>query len=326
MTTFMGAQPTAQDIQCLVDEDELRRFVVDCMASIGVGLDHASQLAELLIEADLRGHYSHGLNRLHVYMEDVIGGVNKEGKPKVVKSKGGTAWVDGDNALGVVVGNFCTNLAIQLAKEHGIGWIVANNSNHYGICAHYAKRITNNGFVIEVADRKGFTHIPTQWGANSKGQPTDNPKVVLQGGGLLPLGTSGNSSEISAGYKGTGLAMMVEMFCGLLGGAAYGKNIRKWRGEANQNANLGQCFVALDPECFAPGFADRLQTFINETRTLEPVNPLEPVLVAGDPERQHIALCKIAGGVIYNHSIIDHLDKIASKCDIPPIKFSRIKE
>lgn len=43
-------------------------------------LDHASQLAELLIEADLRGHYSHGLNRLHVYIEDVIGGINKEGR------------------------------------------------------------------------------------------------------------------------------------------------------------------------------------------------------------------------------------------------------
>lgn len=68
----------------------------------------------------------------------------------MVKSKGATAWVDGDNALGVVVGNFCTDLAIQLAKEHGIGWVVANNSNHYGICAHYAKRITNNGYVVSL--------------------------------------------------------------------------------------------------------------------------------------------------------------------------------
>jgi LDH2 family malate/lactate/ureidoglycolate dehydrogenase len=52
------------------------------------------------------------------------------GVPKVLKQKGGTAWVDGANLLGAVVGNFCTDLAIELAKEHGIGWVVANNSNH----------------------------------------------------------------------------------------------------------------------------------------------------------------------------------------------------
>lgn len=63
---------------------------------------------------------------------------------------------------------------------------------------------------IEVADRKGIAEIPTQWGANSRGRPTSNPKEVLQDGGLLPLGTAGNhaNSTIDAGYKGTGLAMV----------------------------------------------------------------------------------------------------------------------
>lgn len=65
-----------------------------------------------------------------------------------MKQKGGTAWVDGDNALGVVVGNFCTDLAMELAQECGIGWVVANNSNHYGICAHYAKRMADKGLVV----------------------------------------------------------------------------------------------------------------------------------------------------------------------------------
>jgi LDH2 family malate/lactate/ureidoglycolate dehydrogenase len=74
--------------------------------------------------------------------------VKGEGVPKVLKQKGGTAWVDGDNVLGAVVGNFCTDLAIRLAQEHGIGWVVAKNSNHYGICQHYGKRISQAGMVV----------------------------------------------------------------------------------------------------------------------------------------------------------------------------------
>jgi LDH2 family malate/lactate/ureidoglycolate dehydrogenase len=102
------------------------------------------------------------MNRLWVYVEDVANGVKGEGGnvatsplalfpagvPTVLKQKGATAWVDGQQLLGVVVGNFCTDLAIGLAKEHGIGWVVANNSNHYGICQHYAKRMARAGMIV----------------------------------------------------------------------------------------------------------------------------------------------------------------------------------
>uniref|UniRef100_A0A915CTR1 Malate dehydrogenase n=1 Tax=Ditylenchus dipsaci TaxID=166011 RepID=A0A915CTR1_9BILA len=339
--------------QWVVPQQEMHQFVVDCMAKVGVEQDQAAQLAELLIEADLRGHYSHGLNRLHVYLEDVLGGVSKNGSPKIVKQKSGTALVDGDNSLGVVVGNFCTDLAIELAKEHGIGWVVANHSNHYGICAHYGNRMANHGLVGMTftntspclfpanSSQMGLgsnpicvtanasTQLPNinqkdsfcldmatstvafgkiEWGADPHGKPTTNPKEILEGGGLLPLGSGG---EQSAAYKGTGLGMMVELFCGILAGSSFGKNVRQWR-EVNVNANLGQCFVALDPECFAPGFADRLQTFMDETRGLTPADANKPVLVAGDPERKQISECKKAGGIVYNAAIIEQLTKVGS--------------
>lgn len=69
----------------------------------------------------------------------------------MLKQKGGTAWVDGDNALGVVVGNYCTDLAIKLAQEHGIGWVVAKGSNHFGIAGYYPLRMAEQGFVVNVA-------------------------------------------------------------------------------------------------------------------------------------------------------------------------------
>lgn len=61
------------------------------------------------------------------------GEVDGKQTPIVVKETSATACVDGRNALGMVVGQFCMKLAISKAKEAGVGWVVAHGSNHYGI-------------------------------------------------------------------------------------------------------------------------------------------------------------------------------------------------
>ena len=48
-----------------------------------------------------------------------------EGQPEILKERAGTAWVDGKNLLGPVVGNFCLDLAVEKAKTAGVGWVVA---------------------------------------------------------------------------------------------------------------------------------------------------------------------------------------------------------
>lgn len=70
----------------------------------------------------------------------------------------------------------------------------------------------------------------------------------------MPLG----GEEVNSGYKGYGLAMMVELLCGLMSGSKYANNIRHWT-SYSEVADLGQFFVAVDPECFAPGLSDRLK-------------------------------------------------------------------
>ena len=70
----------------------------------------------------------------------------------------------------------------------------------------------------------------------------------------MPLG----GEEVNSGYKGYGLAMMADLFCGLLSGSKYAHHIRFWT-DNTEVADLGQCFVAIDPECFAPGLGDRLK-------------------------------------------------------------------
>lgn len=72
--------------------------------------------------------------------------------------------------------------------------------------------------------------------------------------------------------KGYGLAAMVEVLTGILSGAHYASNIRKWSLDgSNDAANLGQVFIAVDPNCFAPGFEDRMTDMNGILRNLPPV-------------------------------------------------------
>ncbi|XP_029010791.1 uncharacterized oxidoreductase YjmC-like isoform X2 [Betta splendens] len=163
---------------------------------------------------------------------------------------------------------------------------------------------------VELYERRGDP-IPEGWGCDARGQLTTEPGRVLGGGGLVPLG----GSEATGGYKGFGLGMMVEVFCGILAGAQYSKNIRTWK-ETSRVADLGQCFVAINPENFAPGFSERLSDLLRIQRGLNPANPDIPVLVAGDPERMHMKMCEEMGGIPYHMNVVNYMNQCAQKVGV----------
>lgn len=105
-------------------------------------------MADLLIEADYRGHFSHGMNRLEMYINDLQAKTTDgNAVPFILKETPATAWVDGNNALGAVVGNFCMDLAMKKAKETGVGWVAAKGGNHYGIAGWYALKAIEQGLI-----------------------------------------------------------------------------------------------------------------------------------------------------------------------------------
>lgn len=113
---------------------EVKRFMVDCFVASKTPKKHAELMADLLVAADYRGHFSHGMNRLEMYLNDLRSGTTDgAAEPKILKESPSTAWVDGMNGLGAVVGDFCMELAIKKAKTVGVGWVCANHSNHYGM-------------------------------------------------------------------------------------------------------------------------------------------------------------------------------------------------
>ncbi|KAJ0069609.1 hypothetical protein NL108_011109, partial [Boleophthalmus pectinirostris] len=154
---------------------------------------------------------------------------------------------------------------------------------------------------IELHHRRG-DEIPIGWGQDSQGKMTPDPSKVLSGGGLVPIG----GSEATGGYKGYGLGMMVEVFCGILAGAEYSNRIRTWK-VTDKVANLGQCFVAINPENFAPGFTDRMSDLLSIQRGMDPADPETPVLTAGDPERANIKKCEEMGGIPYHLNVVNHM-------------------
>jgi len=84
-----------------------------------------------------------------MYVRDVqAGSVNKDDEPFILKESGATAYVDGNNLLGPVVGNFCMALAIKKAKEIGIGMVVAKRSNHYGIAGYYSMQASEQDLIV----------------------------------------------------------------------------------------------------------------------------------------------------------------------------------
>jgi LDH2 family malate/lactate/ureidoglycolate dehydrogenase len=116
------------NISGLVSIDETRRFMVDCFLKSKTSPENAKEMADLLAEADYRGHFSHGMNRLEMYINDLhINSTDGMTKPKILNETPATAWVDGQNGLGAVVGNFCMDLAIEKAKKTGVGVVCAQS-------------------------------------------------------------------------------------------------------------------------------------------------------------------------------------------------------
>ncbi|KOB65275.1 Malate dehydrogenase [Operophtera brumata] len=115
--------------------------------------------------------------------------------------------------------------------SHGLNRL---GSNHNGMAGWWASKAADKGLIGMAFTNTSPFMVPTR------------SKQAFNTGSLMPLG----GGEKNSGYKGFGLAAMVELFCGI---------------------SSGHCFVAVDPESFAPGFGDRLADSMAHWKQLEPV-------------------------------------------------------
>ncbi len=133
----------------IVDWKTITDFVVDAFKGYGIPEEDAKVCADVLLESDKRGIESHGVNRFKpIYLDRIKAGIqNPVTNFEVVKETRTTAVVDGHDGMGQVIGVKSMNMAIEKAKEYGMGMVVARNSTHYGIAGYYATMASQAGCI-----------------------------------------------------------------------------------------------------------------------------------------------------------------------------------
>lgn len=123
-----------------IDASLLKKFIIEVFKKVNVPQEDAEICADVIIEADIHGIDSHGINRLKPVYYDRIkkGQINPLTKIDIIKETETTALLDANNGLGQVVSKKAMQIAIDKAKKYGMGMTAVKNSNHYGIAGYYA--------------------------------------------------------------------------------------------------------------------------------------------------------------------------------------------
>jgi LDH2 family malate/lactate/ureidoglycolate dehydrogenase len=310
--------------EVLVPAAELEELCERLLLARGVAAHKARIVAETLVAANLRGVDSHGVQLLVYYLEQIeAGDLDIRADGRVIAESGACLHFDAQNAIGQWVAEQCCEHAIRLAREHGIALVIARESAHFGACAWWAQKISREGMMglvfcnaspivppwqgregrfgtnpicvsvpgpwlldmatttvaagkIYKAWMNNEPQIPAGWALDREGVPTTDTQAAYKGW-LMPLG----------GYKGSGLAMWIEILCGVLGGGAMSTEIGsiRWRGKP---LRCSQAYLAIDIARFLPveQFRERLEHLVRHVRSAAVASGYDEILVAGDPERR----------------------------------------
>src|SRR5512137_1770360 len=131
-----------------VPVEKLVDFMVLALRKMGVPAEDAKIIADVLITSDYWGVGSHGVAHLKMYYERMQAGLQLPVTDwSVVKDTPTTAVVDGGNGMGMVVGYNAMKLAIEKARQYGLGAVAVRNSSHYGVAGYYSMMAVKAGLV-----------------------------------------------------------------------------------------------------------------------------------------------------------------------------------
>jgi len=310
--------------EVLVAAEELQALVSARLIDAGLNPDHARKTADVLVHADLRGVHSHGVMRTEHYVRRLnAGSLNKNPEFSFTKIRSGCGLFDADDGMGHVATSVAMDHAIAMAKESGLAMTGVVNSSHCGALSYFVARAVAAGMIgialvqtdkcvtpfggarpflgtnpmafgfpckknppviLDMATsnvaygkilhaREKNIPIPDGWGLDENGAPTTDPYQVK---GLTPLG----------GYKGYGIAMVVDVLTGILLGAQFGPHIAAMYEGFDQKRKLASLVIAIDPATYisADHFMLQMDAMVDELHA-QPTGPgFERVLVAGDIE------------------------------------------
>jgi LDH2 family malate/lactate/ureidoglycolate dehydrogenase len=256
----------------------------------------------------------------------VNGSIDGQAMGEVAAESGGCLTYDGHNGFGQIAAERCVAHAVRLGRNFGVSVVVARNSNHFGAAAYWGQRIAaegcigivtcntspavppwqgrearlgtnpfcmavpgseHGGWLLDMATTTvalgkihdavwmGKPSIPAGWVTDASGNPITDPQEAINGL-PTPLG----------GYKGTGMAMMVEILSAVLSGGPVGPDVGTLRAGEDTPQRVSLMFLAIDLERFVnlAEFLKRMRSFTEGVKSSAPAPGYEEVLVANEPE------------------------------------------
>lgn len=335
------------------DYAPLRATIRALFSHHGFDEGKADSISEVLIEADLMGHATHGLALVPWYMEMAASNLfTKTGEPDVISDRGACVAWNGKRIPGTWLVQRAIDLALERVATYGTVTVAISACQHIGALVAYLPRVTDRGCMVLLASSspaaatvapfggtrpimtpnpiaagiptagdpilldvsasittnnyarqlmKDGQRFPRAWAMDKEGNATDDPRIVIEGGGsILPTG------GIDHGHKGYGLGLIVEALTQGLGG--YG------RADPRMPGGSAVWLQVIDPAAFAGEDAFKRQTtwLANACRDNPPRPGVERVRVPGDRALAHKRLA-MSHGVPLSAAIVDglrpHLEK-----------------
>ena len=297
----------------------LRAFYQQVYQRAGVPAADAADAAEARLQSTLRqpaGFDAFSVARLQNTVRRLqAGGINPTPQIRVVHKRGPFALLDADNGLGPVVGMRAMTRCLEAARVGGFALVGVRNSTTLGTMATYAMRALSEGFLgfagtntelkIGLPPWGGLTPalgnnpfaaaIPRRHGAPVvldmsliATQPQDSA-AAAETPTRGPLGSDFLARPIIGAHKGYGLAVVLEVLCGVLTGAGFGQaHAPNQLADPQTRHDLGHLFVVLDPTAFMPRheFEARIEQLCAEIKQSEPAPGVPRILLPGELEHE----------------------------------------
>jgi len=299
----------------------LKEQIIKIFKKFGLSKDHAVISTNALINAELVGAYGHGLSRLKMYCDRISKKIiNPKPKIKINKISQSISHIDANNSIGFVAADLGIRTAIKHAQKTGIGMVAIKNSGHYGLSGYYAEQAVKKNLItmiytnappavaphgalkslfgtnpicfgtptgskipfifdtsisminrgkIRVAARNN-QKIPEGVALDKFGKPTNDAKKALEGV-QLPI----------AGFRGSGLAWMVDILSGVLTGGNHAGRVKDPFDDFSGPQNIGHLFITFKANLFQKDYNKRIKDNIRIIKKLPKVKGVKKILYPG---------------------------------------------
>jgi len=304
-----------------MEKNKLKKLIKKIFINHKLSKKHATICAEALINAELVGAPSHGLSRLKMYCDRINKKViNPRPKIRIKKISQSIAHVDANNSIGFVAADIGIKKAIENAKKTGIGLVAIKNSGHYGLSGYYAEQAVKKNLIVFAFTNAPPAIAPhgalkSLFGTNPIcfGTPTSSNipfildtsvsminrgkiRVAARTGEKIPEGvaldkygktTTDAKKALSgvqlpiAGFRGSGLAWMVDILSGVFTGGNHGGKVKDPFDDFSGPQNIGHLFIVMKSNLFVNNFNSRIKENIKRVKKLPKLKGIKKILFPG---------------------------------------------